>query len=292
MDRLADQSVTFTAACGKSGDTIRPLGDHMHRVVMALVIVGGVAVLHSQSPTSATPASFDVVSIKPVATPPERGGGGFLPGRFVVTNATLYTLVQTAHELKAYQLVNNGPSWITSEQFSVDAKAGATSTTPLMPVQMRPLLQRVLTERFKLRTHRESREMPIYNLVFARRDQRLGSQLRPSRIDCSTAEGRTQALSVMAEGRKPCGTIWTNGSFTADGVDFAQLTMVVLDRPVINRTGLRGSFDWELKWVPDPDLDGPALGTAFEEQLGLKLEPGRGPIEVLVIDSAERPTPN
>jgi uncharacterized protein (TIGR03435 family) len=241
------------------------------------------------------PASFDVVSIKPVAAPPRRGGGGFLPGRFATTNATLYTLVQTAHDLKAYQLINNGPAWITSDQFSIEAKATATSATQLLPAEMRPMLREVLTERFKLRTHRESRELPIYNLVFARRDQRLGPLLRPTRIDCATAEGRERALSVMADGHRPCGTIMSHGFFAADGVDFKQLTNMLFDRPVINRTGLSGLFDWELKWTPEPDLagfDGPALSTAFQEQLGLKLEAARGPVEVLVIDSAERPTPN
>jgi len=268
----------------------------MRRVAMALVIVGCMTVLHSQSPTSTSPASFDVVSIKPVAAPPERRGGGFLPGgRFVTPNATLYALVQEAHDLKAYLLVNNGPSWITSDQFSIEAKATATSATQLLVAQMRPMLRDVLTERFKLRTHRESRELPIYNLVFARRDQRLGPRLRPTRIDCATAEGRERALAVMADGHRPCGTIMSTGFFAADGVDFKQVTGPFFDRPVINRTGLSGLFDWELKWTPEPDLagfDGPALSTAFEQQLGLKLEAGRGPVEVLVIDSAERPTPN
>jgi uncharacterized protein (TIGR03435 family) len=262
----------------------------MNRLVFfVLCVTPSLAAQQAPAPT------FDVVSIKPVAAPPERSGGGFLPGRFVVTNATLYALVQTAYDLKAYQLVNNGPSWITSDQFSIETKATAPSATQLLPAQMRPLLRDVLTERFKLRTRRETRELPIYNLVFARRDQRLGPLLRPTRIDCATAEGRDRALSVMAEGHRPCGTMMSNGFFAADGVDFRQLTSMLFDRPVINRTGLSGLFDWELKWTPEPDLagfDGPALSTAFQEQLGLRLEPGRGPIEVLVIDSAERPTPN
>ena len=87
----------------------------------------------------------------------------------------------------------------------------------------------------------------------------------------------------------------SSGFYGAAGVDFVQLTSLLsteFGRPVTDRTGLSGLFDWELKWADAPEVDGPSLMTAFEEQLGLKLQSARGPIEVLIVESAEPPTPN
>jgi uncharacterized protein (TIGR03435 family) len=266
----------------------------MVRAAVVLALIGGMAVVSAQSTAPAQgPAVFEVASIKPVAIPPEFGGGGFFPGgRFAMSNATLRRLIQLAYDLEDYQVVNAGPKWIESDLFAVDAKA-ANGFSPSTN-QVRSMIQNLLAERFKLIVRREVRDMPMYTMVFARADQRLGPQLRQSQMDCSP-EGRRKALSVLANGRRPCAMMMSAGFYAADGVEFSQLTNLMANefaRPVTDRTGLSGLFDWELKWAWSADADGPALLTAFEEQLGLKLETGRGPVEVLVIESAERPTPN
>ena len=214
--------------------------------------------------------------------------------------ATLQTLVRMAYEVPDYRVVNAGASWIDSDLFSVDAKAPQMDGKPATPAQVTRMLQALLAERFELVIRRETRELPTYTLVFARSDRRIGPQLRRSQIDCSTPDGRTRAIATLAKGHMVCGT--TMGptpaglmSFTADGVLFAQipaLAAAVLKREVRDTTGLSGLFDWEIQWAGEPTIDGPSFLTAADDQLGLKLEPGRGPVEVLVIESATHPTPN
>jgi uncharacterized protein (TIGR03435 family) len=102
-------------------------------------------------------------------------------------------------------------------------------------------------------------------------------------------------MAILADGRKPCYTMMSPGFYRADGVDFIQLTNFLsgaVGRPLTDRTGLSGLFDWELTWADAPEVEGPALVTAFEEQLGLKLQSARGPVEMLIVESAERPAPN
>jgi uncharacterized protein (TIGR03435 family) len=266
----------------------------MIRAAIVLAFVSGVVVLSAQPTAPAqAPAAFEVASIRPVATPSDFGGGGFFPGgRFAMTNATLRTIIQLAYDLKDYEVVNAGPKWVESDLFAVDAKAanGSARTTE----QVRFMVQNLLAERFKLVIRREVRDIPGYTMVFARADQRLGPQLRRSQIDCSR-DGRRKALSALADGRKPCATMMSAGFYAADGVEFAQLADLLAPEfggPVTDYTGLTGLFDWELKWASTPEAEGPALVTAFEEQLGLKLERGRSAVEVVVIQSAEQPTPN
>ena len=263
-------------------------------IVVALFAVCATHLLAQSAPQP--PVTFEVASVKPVADPNARGSGGFPPGRFLMSKVTLLTLVRMAYDIPDYRVVNAGPAWIGSEWFSIDAKAPEVAGSPAREAQMLPMIRALLAERFKLVIRRESRELPIFTLVFARADRRLGPQLRRSQIDCST-EGRTRAA---AAGRLVCGT--TMGptpaglrSFSAEGVPFSQLVKMAagaLARDIKDATGLSGLFDWELMWADRPEVEGPALPIAFQEQLGLKLEPGRGPVEILVIESAEHPTPN
>jgi len=266
----------------------------MTRLGLTLVFAGGLFVApqaQGQRPDTINPPRFEVVSIRPAA-PDQRGGGGFLPNRFSMSNVTLLSLIQLAYDIEGYQLVNNGPAWINSDRFVIDARIAESSPTR---AQIHLMVQAVLSERFKLTVRRETRETATYTMDFSRADRRLGPKLRRSQIDCSTQEGRNRALAVLADGRKPCYTTMSSGFYGADGVDFVQLTNLLsreLGRPVTDRTGLAGLFDWELKWADAPEIDGPSLVTAFEEQLGLKLQSARGPMEVLIVESAERPTPN
>ena len=213
---------------------------------------------------------------------------------------TLETLVQMAYDVPGYRVINGGPSWTGSEEWEVDAKAPTINGTPAAVAQMRGMVQALLMERFKLTIRRETRDMPIYKLVFARPDRRLGQKLRRSQSDCSTSEARNRARAAAANGRFPCYETMgpTPGGqmlFTVDGIEFARLVRFAassLRRTVRDDTGLSGLFDWEFSWAEELEVDGPAFLTAFEEQLGLKLESGRGPVEMLIIESADRPTPN
>ena len=171
------------------------------------------------------------------------------------------------------------------------------------------MLRALLAERFKLVVHRETRDLPIYVLVMARKDGRLGPRLRPSNVDCS-ATPSPAAGGFVAE---PCkGLRNVPGKATGRAVTIQTLARLMSGwvddhRPVEDRTGLTGNFDIDLDWTPDrplppPPADAPALPqvdangaglfTALQEQLGLKVESAKNSIATLVVDHAEDPTEN
>ena len=160
------------------------------------------------------------------------------------------------------------------------------------------MLQALLANRFKLTAKRETRDMPIYALVVSRQDRNVGVGLRPAVVDCAPIEGR----------RSACGITIGNGSFLARGTTMAQVVANLspfVGRTIVDRTGLDGLYDFTLRFAPDGGEstrvdpgnaanagDSPSIFTALQEQLGLKLESSRGPVDVLVIDHVERPTPD
>ena len=256
----------------------------MNRFVFC-VLVGITATLAAQQPAPA----FDVVSVKANRSGDAEGSIGPRPGGYAMTNVPLRLLIIRAYELRAFQ-VAGGPGWIDGERFDVTARA-ADGTAPN---QVYPMLRRMLAERFKLVAHTEKREQPVYALLIARADGRLGSNLKASTLDCSKSDASEQCSM--------------GGSFTGSGGNLkgvgqplsvlATHLSTAVDRIVQDRTGLAGGFDFELAWSgglkPAPGAPGepPSVFTALQEQLGLRLEPARGPVDVLVIDSVERPTPD
>ena len=158
------------------------------------------------------------------------------------------------------------------------------------------MLQRLLAERFALRLHHETRPMPIYALVMAKSGGALGPDLRRSTRDC-LEEWKTQG---MPDARNvACGSIQgaRPGSVAGQAAEMRPLVRSLWDwtgRPVIDRTGLTGRFDFTLRWAPEgsTDTDAPSIFTAVQEQLGLKLDSQKGPVTVLVIDRVERPKEN
>jgi uncharacterized protein (TIGR03435 family) len=173
------------------------------------------------------------------------------------------------------------------------------------------MLRRLLAERFKLVARLETREIPTYALVVARAGQRLGSDLRRAAVDClpivAAAEKQGVAPQLPApQGNRPaCGTRSLPGVIMGTGVSMADLARNLAgptDRMVVDKTGLTGPWDFDLRFVlpdqpapnipglPPPPTDAPSLFTALQEQLGLRLEPQRASVEVLVIASIERPT--
>lgn len=241
----------------------------------------------AQAPSSVeSTARFDVASIKPNRSD-SRGisGANFVnKGRYTVISYPLRTLVGDAFGLQGRDQVIGGPDWIDSAKY--DISAVTELLTPTRP-QHRALLQHLLDERFSLRAHQETREIDVYDLVLSREDSILGAGLRPSKGDCK---------ALAASGKEPCG--WSASGFTHRATaQPIQMLMIQLggsvDRRIVDRTGLKGTFDWELQLASDPnDPNAPSVFTALQEQLGLKLVPNRGMIEVVVIDHIQPPTPD
>jgi uncharacterized protein (TIGR03435 family) len=244
--------------------------------------------------------SFEVASIKRNTTVDSGGGGGFRPGgRFQLVNVDAQTLILIAYragtQLFPSQIIG-APAWTSMESYDVTAKVGDDLAGKPLPELFRVqslLLQSLLEERFKLKVHRESREMPRYGLVRARRDGALGPQLKKADIDCQAVPQR-------------CALQTAYGRFVAGAVPISALVAFLApnqQRVVIDRTGLDGRYSIALEWTPDraalplagdapPPSDKPPLVTALQEQLGLKLESERGPVDVIVVDHIERPTEN
>ena len=269
------------------------------------------SVLFAQVPERApSDLAFEAASIRPTTTNP---GNVTSPDRFVRTG-TLRQLVQYAYALPPFQVIG-GPEWVGSEPFDVNAKAAFVPT----PDEMRTMVRKLLAERFQLRTSAAKREMPIYFLRPARDDRRLGSQLTATTVDCAAVEADRRRKGENAptraasgpQGRPVC-TTWVSGRPTPTGVavryqssgtstpELASWLAQYVGRPVVDDTRLNGHFDIDLSFtppgVPSPNAtsvdDTAMLFTALEEQLGLKLEAARGTVDVLVIDSVERPTPD
>jgi uncharacterized protein (TIGR03435 family) len=236
--------------------------------------------------------NFEVATIKPSnpATPGQsllvgRGGGNL----FTTTNTTLNDLITFAYGLHVTQ-ITGGPSWLASEKFDITGKpeqAGIPNAT-----QLRTMLQKLLAERFSLTFHREKRELSAYRITVVKSGPKL-------------TKSESGGILPGFGGRGP-GAIGVRNATMPEFADFFQAR--VLDRPVVDQTGLSGRFDFTLEWRPDtlqtaalganapqlpPEVESrPDLFTAIQEQLGLRLEPGKTPVEVFVIDQVEKPSEN
>lgn len=270
----------------------------------------------SQSPAAARP-SFEVATIKQNTAVQGRSRLADQPGgRLVATRINLRTLIGAAYQGNppAGQLVG-GPGWIDSDLWDIEAKATEGSVSPNTTFGFSPqmilMLQSLLEDRFQLKLHRETREAPVYDLTIAKG----GSKLKLSEDQTPPSMPGPGGPPVQP-GAIPRGAMkMVNGDFEASALsfgDFAKsLAALYLHRPVNDKTGLKGLYDIKLRWTPDPaigapigpggpvtpappsaDPPGPDIFTAIQEQLGLRLESAKGPVEFLVIDSAQRPSGN
>ena len=283
----------------------------MRRLGLLLLLLFVASQAAAQSP--AGPA-FEVASVKP-SNPGAGGPGGMRTGggRFTASNLTLQDLVLRAYDLFDAELVG-GPDWQTSRRFDIQARAA----DPVAGMTaMQPMLKTLLADRFKLKVHTEKREMPAYALVLARDDGQLGANITRSTADCSNADGELAvtrarvgpgAIAALLKAGQglPCAIMPVSparvaGAMTmrANAVSMAGLAQFLASsagRIVQDRTGLSGLYDWEITYdprpLPAPPSDSPPLLIALQEQLRLKLESTRGPVEVLVIDSAALPEPD
>jgi uncharacterized protein (TIGR03435 family) len=247
--------------------------------------------------------SFEVASIKESQSVEEDGVFRQLPGRFTVTNLSLRWIIRYAYRLRDYQVVR-APGWADTRYF-----INATFTDSQADnADVRIMLQQLLTERFALRAHRETRSARLYLLTKARGDETLGPQLSRSAIDCNkvAAERAAQGPQAAKSGGTPTCTMfasaWSIRGFTRTISQLVPLLDEVIGGPVVDRTGLTGTFNFDLRWGKDADVpidpsrqtveSLAALSTAVQEQLGLTLEASTGSLEVLVIDHVEKPTPD
>jgi uncharacterized protein (TIGR03435 family) len=281
------------------------------------------------------PVVFEVASVRPSNPNPDPANplsqiALMMPqpgGRFTATNTPLRMLIMTAFELQQEAQLVGGPPALLASTYDITARVANTATIAMK--ELPQLLQTLLAERFKLKTHTETRELPVYDLVLARSAGRLGPDMKPSQSECSSDEVLSQQGAALAKGDvasfvgkpAPCMvTTDTSGGplnlmMRGDGQEMKQIVEALSQltgRTVRDKTGLTGRYDFAMKLdlqmvlalakrmgapVPPaaaniPQSDGSSLMTALNEQLGLKLESTRDSVAVVVIDSVEAPLEN
>lgn len=273
-----------------------------------------------QAQSANTPPAFDAVSVKPAPPPDGRGGrrvgmsggpGTKTPDRINFENIGLVGIIGKAYDVKYYQI--SGPSWFDSERYDIVANVPPGTTVE----QFRVMLQDLLADRFHLKLHKETKEMSIYSLGIARNGPKLKKAMPDPPPDPNdAADGAPMAgggkmakdadgYPILRPGMTMAITSTPAGSFArlANKEHMQWLVDMLAGqtrRPVVDATGLTEEYDFSLSWIPRPpdappaeDAIGPDIFTALQQQLGLKLEPKKGPIEVLIVDRAEKvPTAN
>jgi bla regulator protein blaR1 len=241
----------------------------------------------SPAPEAAGPApSFEVASIKPNKSGIGVSSWNDHKGRLTGTNITLEGYIRQAYEVRSYQI--SGPAWIKSERYDITAKPAGVANAD----QVRLMMQDLLAERFKLTLHREKKMLPVYELVVAKAGPKL--QIIETDVHHTSSSANSNPGRVYAQHMSMA--------------QFAEVLSHQTDRPVIDATALKGTYNFKLVWTPDDkqsnspgqtngsgtnDGDAPSIFTAVEEQLGLKLEARKAPAQMLVIDHIEKiPTEN
>jgi uncharacterized protein (TIGR03435 family) len=250
--------------------------------------------------------AFEVASVKqsPAGVTVTRPGSPGPGGQWLALNATLEMILQRAYPQYARPgLIVGGPGWIKERRFDVDARAAGNPTREQFELMVRQLL----ADRFKLKVRTDMRPIDVYALVIAREDGRLGPRLKPASAECVAAVNaereRARSGAVMSSMMTPCGST-REGPGRVSGAheigSFLTSLQIWMDRRIVDRTGLQGLYEMELEFDfmtlravgAAGDTAGVTIFTALQEQLGLKLEPRREMTDVLVVESAEMPTPN
>jgi uncharacterized protein (TIGR03435 family) len=241
------------------------------------------AVAHSPAPAQ-PPQGFEVASIRPSRNNSADSNLDSAPGgRLTAANITVRELIRLAYDVKDYQ-IEHAPGWLEGERYDIAAKSAIPAKRSLE--QERSQVRELLIDRFHLATHRETKQLQVYLLVVAKDGPKLTAH------NDGTGSGTRRACGRLAGKRLTMDT-------------FATVLSRQFDRDVLNRTGLSGKYDFQLDWTPDsgpcptpPDSEAgsatapPSIFTAIQQQLGLKLESSKGPVEFLVIDRVERPSEN
>jgi uncharacterized protein (TIGR03435 family) len=301
------------AAIGIRADLLLGAAKLFAVTFVALLLLSAASPVGAQSRSQTATASsspvfeFDVASIKP-----DKSGSGSMrahstPDGYTITNASVQTLIQWAFGIQDYQILA-APEWLAAEHYDIDAKmdpAVADALQKLNPDDRKRkrlvMLQALLIDRLKLTIHHETKELPIYSLVIAKNGPKL-QETKPDPATPGVPVGRGGA-SVTSEGGN--GPVTLRVLHCASG-DLASIFVPYVGRTILDKTGLAAVYDFTLQFTPDdapgapvtaagpsaPDSTAPSIFTALQEQLGLKLESGKGPVDVIVIDHIERPSGN
>jgi len=266
-----------------------------------LLLMGGGSVAQAQQPMANHPMAFDVVSIREVKEQSDEllMNSRFIGDTFLAKNASLLELIALAYETRA-DLVFNLPGWARTTKWDVEAKISdqnAGVLQNLSPAQRDAMVAAMLTERFGVQAHRGSKVMPVFKLVIAPG----GEKLKVSEIQTDTSDARYKGIQAGGVRLDDRGRITT---YSTPVSVFATALSRLLEKTVMDETGLTKRYDLQLRWTPDElkvpvpaagspgGADVPGLSTAIEEQLGLKLRAAKAPIEVMVADKVSRPTSN
>jgi bla regulator protein BlaR1 len=249
---------------------------------------------------------FEVASIKPSRAGDDMRQLFMSPGKFTTKGETTRAVIGFAYDIKSDNQLSGGPSWINSEKYDIEAKEEDSVAEKLHKLpfeeqskQIRLMVQALLADRFKLKVSHQTKDLPVYVLVVAKNGPKV------TEVPDGTSSPK-KFINMMGPGQLSATNI--NMGFLADVLSGQR----ELGRVVKDQTGLKGNYDWTLKWTPDqnapmfkgsdsgqapadappPDSSGPSIFAALEEQLGLKLEPRTGAVETLVIDSIEKPSEN
>jgi uncharacterized protein (TIGR03435 family) len=262
--------------------------------------------------------TFEVATVKPAANDLGRSFHVSIwvnDNRFRTQNTTLRDLIRNAFDAEGPAQITGGPDAMLDSRWDINAKIGDDDFALLQKLPredrnraLHLMCQALLADRFGLKTHVETREFPVFDLVL----DKGGSKLQASAPEAPPApnaatDPHASATSAPAgrSGRSVSTSVGhDHGKMTATDASLADLTTMLGRRPeldgrtVIDKTGLTGKYDWILEWRPlslnstDSDETGPSLFTALKEQLGLKLEPARGPVQIVVVDAVSAPSPN
>ena len=293
MAGRGDLSVRVAALLDKGqrrGDVARGWVAAALMVVLFLASSAG-AVTFAQStaapPSSTSEPAFDVVSIKRNVSGSEDIGVNIPTGSaFRTVNVAMLGTIMRAYQVKS---VVGAPDWVENDRYDIEAKA---ATRPA-PDEVNAMLRTMLKQRLNLKAHIEAREIPVYALVVARPNH---PGLKPFTGDCEAS----QTTPPGPSGAPPCGYTWSD-AIRSGGITIQRLAGLfdwVAGRVVVDRTGLSGRYEFTLRFTPPSVAVGsrseerPDLFTALQEQLGLRLESTRAPVDTLVIDSIQRPTEN
>jgi uncharacterized protein (TIGR03435 family) len=260
-----------------------------HSMMLSTVfLLAGAAAFHQVKPDTEPRLEFEVASVKPAKPGSEGGMIKPLPGgqTYIATNMPVKIMIKLMFHLNDRQ-ISGGPGWLDTELYDVEAKADRPRTIDELHV----MFQNLLIDRFNLQFHKETRTLPAYELVVDKSGPKLTDNPSPENFDIP--------VRPMGYGKMEA----THCSMSY----FSWLLAQRLDQPVIDQTGLTKFYDFKLEWTPEPPpglagrpdapanlpaTNGPDLFTALREQLGLKLESRKGPVEVMVIDHIEKPSEN
>ena len=259
---------------------------------------------------AAARSRFEVASIKPSFSGTIMNVRP-LPGR-LVADATLQVLMQYAYGVQPFQLLG-GPGWLTSDRYAIEGKADAAVNRDQLFLMLKALVE----DRFQLETHRETRELPAFTLVAARGGLKLPAPKEGGCVESLAdaavewAGGRMAVPGELPPAKSRCGsataTIDVSAHIRGGKIampEFVRMLSLVLGRPVVDQTGFAPLFDLQLDFVPDDTtpampppppgsgITGPSIATALQQQLGLRLESTKSPVDVIVVDHAERPAAN